>query len=191
MRVKRIRLPEKYLRNLSWIRESPKNNGIVRAIVIRPSKNKRKELQICELSPEMGVHGDNWATESWLKLEDGNPHPDVQVTMMNSRVIELLARNRLSWKLSGDQLFIDFDVSRENLYPGQRLHIGTTTLEITDQKHTGCRKFSERFSADALKFVNSPEGKQLRLRGIYAKIVKGGSIAVGDKIRKTYQIPNS
>ena len=166
MNSKRNTSPEESIHRNAWIRESPKNDGVVRAIVVRPFRNERKELQKCDLSPEMGVHGDSWSTECWLKLEDGSPHPDVQVTMMNTRIIELLAQDRSRWKLSGDQLSMDFDVSRENLGVGQRLQLGTTILEITDREHSGCRKFSERFGVDALKFVNSPEGRQLRLRGI-------------------------
>ena len=175
---------EEYRQRRDWIRESPKDNGVVRAIVVRPITNEREELQKCELSPEMGVHGDNWSTECWLKLEDGSPHPDVQVAMMNARVIELLTQDRSRWQLSGDQLFIDFDLSRENVVTGQRLQLGTAALEITDREHSGCGKFSNRFGIDALKFVNSPQGRQLRLRGIYAKIVKRGNIAVGDRVKK-------
>jgi MOSC domain-containing protein YiiM len=50
--------------------------------------------------------------------------------------------------------------------------------------HTGCKKFSSRFGVEAMKFVNSPEGKQLHLRGINAKVIQAGAIQVGDVVEK-------
>jgi len=37
---------------------------------------------------------------------------------------------------------------------------------------------------DAMKFVNSPEGRLLHLRGINARVVVPGRIQTGDRIRK-------
>ena len=175
---------EDFQKGLSWVRKSPQNRGIVKAIVIRPSTNSRKELQSCGFSPEMGVQGDYWSRNCWLKQQDGSPHPNVQVAMMNVRVIDLLTQERSLWKLAGDQLYIDFDLSKGNVSAGQRLKIGTVVLEITGRSHTGCKKFSDRFGSDALKFVNSSEGNRLRLRGIYAKIVRSGLISVGNYIQR-------
>jgi MOSC domain-containing protein YiiM len=103
---------------------------------------------------------------------------------MNSRVIQLIAQDRSRWPLAGDQVFVDFDISHDNLQPGQRLAIGTAVLEITELPHNGCDKFTERFGHDAIRFVNSPEGRQLRRRGIYARVVQRGTICAGDKISK-------
>jgi MOSC domain-containing protein YiiM len=41
-----------------------------------------------------------------------------------------------------------------------------------------------RFGPDATKFVNSPIGRQLQLRGINAKVVRAGVIRVGDAVKK-------
>ena len=49
--------------------------------------------------------------------------------------------------------------------------------------HTGCGKFVRRFGVDAMKFVNSPVGRELNLRGVNAKVVRGGVVAQGDAIR--------
>jgi MOSC domain-containing protein YiiM len=87
-------------------------------------------------------------------------------------------------QLAGDQLFLDLDLSKENLPPGTRLAIGSAVIEVTPQLHTGCKKFVARFGLDAMKFVNSPVGKQLCLRGINAKVVQPGVIRVGDEVRK-------
>jgi MOSC domain-containing protein YiiM len=103
---------------------------------------------------------------------------------MNARTIALLAQTRDRWALAGDQLFIDFDLSEDNLPPGTRLALGSSVIEVTAQPHTGCAKFVERFGADAMHFVNSPTGKSLRLRGLNAKVVRAGRIRVGDTVTK-------
>ena len=166
------------------ILESPKDGGILEAIVIRPRTNERVSLSECEISPELGVHGDNWAQGCWKSLPDGRPHPDVQVTIMNSRTIALVAQDRERWQLAGDNLFVDFDLSEDNLRCGQQLRIGSAILEITAEPHSACRKFSQRFGSDSARFINSSDWAKLRLRGVYARIVKAGLIHVGDKIRK-------
>jgi hypothetical protein len=169
---------------LPLIGMSPTDEGQLRGIVIRPVTDERVSLAQCELSPELGVHGDNWALGCWMSLPDGRPHPDVQVAIMNARAIELIAQEPQRWALAGDNLFADLDLSTENLPVGQRVAVGTVVLEITAVPHNGCRKFAARFGPDAVKFVNSAEGKRLHLRGIYARIVQPGVVHVGDSIVK-------
>lgn len=169
---------------LAEIRQSPSDEGLLKAIVIRPGSGERDSLAHCEISAELGVHGDRWATGCWMSLPDGSPHPDVQVTITNTRAIDLIAREQARWPLAGDNLYADFDLSCHNLKTGQRLVVGSAVLEITEIAHNGCKKFAERFGSDALKFVNSDVGKELHLRGIYAKIVQAGVISVGDVIVK-------
>ncbi len=172
------------LDGLIEVRKSPSDNGVLEAIVIRPDVEKRLSLQQCRLSPEGGTEGNSWAQGCWMKLPDGSPHPDVQICIMNSRMIQLVAGARSRWELAGDNLFVDLDLSRDNLQPGQRLSIGDCVIEITEQSHNGCGKFSRRFGSGALKVVNSPTGKQQRLRGIYAKVIKTGDVRVGDSIKR-------
>jgi MOSC domain-containing protein YiiM len=169
---------------LSDILLSPQDRGTLRAIVIRPEVDARASLQHCELSPEGGVHGDNWAKGCWMSLPDGRPHPDVQVTIMNARTIALIAQDEARWPLAGDNLVVDLDLSGENLPPGTRLSVGSALLEITAVPHKGCRKFADRYGVDATRFVNSRDGLRLHLRGIYARIVEPGVVAVGDAVEK-------
>lgn len=169
---------------LDEIAETPRDRGRLEAIVLRPAKNERKPVNSVELSPEEGVKGDHWAKGCWKSLSDGSPHPDVQICMMNARVIRLLAGDKANWPPAGDQLFVDLDLSRSNLAAGQRLSLGGTILEITDVPHNGCSKFIERYGRDATQFVNSKIGKENRFRGIYAKVIEAGTISVGDVIRK-------
>ncbi len=169
---------------LAQIRQSPADQGELRAIVIRPATNQRKTLLACELSPQGGAHGDSWANGCWKSLTDGSPHPDVQIAIMNARAIDLIARSQERWSLAGDNLFIDLDLSDDNLPAGQRLAVGSAVIEITNEPHNGCRKFRQRYGSDAVKFVNSRIGKSLHLRGVYAKVVTAGVVQVGDIVKK-------
>ena len=164
--------------------QSPKDNGILKMIVQRPCEDGREIVYEAELHLTNGLVGDNWKTRGNRHMPDGSANPDAQITVMNARTIDLLAQNEARWPLAGDQLYADLDLSADNLPPGTRLSIGTAVIEVTDQPHTGCSKFSTRFGVDALKFVNSPEGKQLHLRGINTRVIQPGTIHAGDVIRK-------
>ncbi|NOS70832.1 MAG: MOSC domain-containing protein, partial [Verrucomicrobia bacterium] len=131
-----------------------------------------------------GLVGDNWKERGSRSTPDGSANPEMQLNIMNARVIELLAQSKERWALAGDQLFVDFDLSESNVPPGTRLAIGSAVIEVTAPPHTGCKKFSARFGPDAMKFVNAPEGKELHLRGINAKVVQPAIIRTGDSVKK-------
>jgi MOSC domain-containing protein YiiM len=169
---------------LDHIRNAPRDTGVLTLIVRRPQVDAREVLAEGELSLTEGLVGDGWRLRSSSRTTDGGPHPDMQLNLMNARVIEAIAGSMTRWPLAGDQLFVDFDLSREQLPPGTRLSIGEAVIEVTDQPHTGCGKFSARFGLDALKWVNSPEGRALGLRGVNAKVVTPGRIRAGDAIRR-------
>ena len=169
---------------LPHILQAPKNQGTLKMIVCRPAENERKVLQKAELSLTFGLVGDNWHVRPSSRTSDGSPHPDKQLNIMNARAIALIAQTEDRWQWAGDQLYIDFDLSDNNLPPGSRIAIGTAVVEVTALPHNGCKKFTERYGIDAVKFVNSPIGKQLHLRGINAKVVKAGIIRQGDVVQK-------
>lgn len=168
---------------LDQVARSPKDAGVLELIVRRPDVNKRETLAEGLLDPGEGLVGDNWRLRGSSLTSDGSAHPDMQINIMNSRVIALVAGEKDRWQLAGDQLFVDLDLSEDNLPPRSRLALGTAVLEVTAQPHTGCRKFMTRFGLEALQFVNSPLGKDLRLRGINARVVQPGVIRVGDLAR--------
>lgn len=169
---------------LDEIRRSPKDEGALELIVRRPSVGERESLAEGELDVAQGLVGDTWSTRGSRRSKDGLAHPEMQINVMNSRVIALVAQERERWHLAGDQLFVDLDLSVENLPPGTRLAVGSAVIEVTPEPHTGCQKFVSRFGVDAMKFVNSPLGRQLNLRGINAKVVQPGVIRVRDVAKK-------
>jgi hypothetical protein len=169
---------------LERIRQSPRDAGVLKLIVRRPKTGTREILQEGQLDLIDGLVGDNWRTRGSFLTADGAAHPDMQLNVMNSRVIDLVAQQPDRWSLAGDQLFVDLDLSEKNLPAGTQLALGSAIIEVTKQPHTGCAKFVERFGVDAVKFVNSDEGKQLHLRGINARVVLPGAIRVGDTIKK-------
>lgn len=175
---------EELAAGLNHIRQSPPDAGVLELIVRRPAVDEREVLTEAALDLRVGLVGDTWEARASSRTPDGSPHHEMQLTLMNARVVALLAQTRERWPLAGDQLYVDLDLSLANLPPGTRLRIGTAIVEVTAQPHTGCAKFAARFGHDALVFVNAPPRKDLRLRGLNAKIVQPGAIQVGDRVTK-------
>ena len=169
---------------LDEIQRAPKDEGVLALIVRRPGVNDREILTEGELHLDEGLVGDSWKRRRSSSTPDGSPNPEMQLNIMNARVIALVAPDRNRWQLAGDQLFLDMDLSAENLPAGARLSLGAAVIEVTAPPHLGCQKFVARFGLEAMRFVNSPLGKQLHLRGINAKVVQAGTIRVGDVARK-------
>jgi hypothetical protein len=169
---------------LGHIRQSPKDKGPLELIVCRPQSGERKILEEATLDIIHGLIGDNWHSRGSKSMPDGSANPEMQITIMNSRCVALLAQERERWSLAGDQLFIDLDLSLENSPPGTRFSLGSAMIEITPPPHTGCKKFVARFGEDAMRFVNSPLGRSLNLRGVNARICQPGTVKVGDRAHK-------
>jgi hypothetical protein len=169
---------------LDEVRGAPHDNGVVELIVRRPVEDERELLVEATLDPVVGLVGDLWPTRGSSRMPDGSAHPGMQLTLMNSRAAALIAGERERWPLAGDQLYVDFDLSGDNLPPGTRLAVGTAVVEVSDQPHTGCTKFAARFGRDALRFVNSEAGRALNLRGINTQIVEAGVVRIGDALAK-------
>ena len=169
---------------LDEIRRSPADDGVLEMIVRRPQVGQREIVPAGQLDLTQGLLGDDWLIRGCRTTPDGSADPDCQVTLMNSRAIALLAQAKDRWALAGDQLYVDMDLSQTNLPPGTGLAVGGALVVVTDEPHTGCRQFAARFGNSAVKFVNSHVGKQLRLRGINAKVVRPGAVRVGDTVKK-------
>lgn len=169
------RLPE--LRRLGT------EEGTLELIVIRPSEGERETPATTELSIEEGLVGDRWEAHVGA---DGRVQRENQLTIASTRLLGLIA-DPDRWPLAGDNLLVDMGLDRETLPAGSRLAIGdTVVVQISEEPHTGCAKFSARFGSDALKFVNSAEGRELRLRGVNAHVIVPGSISTGDVVRRIW-----
>ncbi|HEX4906642.1 MAG TPA: MOSC domain-containing protein [Acidimicrobiales bacterium] len=162
---------------LAHIRRSPADVGTLDMIVRRPSVGTREVVEVAELDTVVGLVGDSWATRERVD-------PEAQLNVMNARMAALLAPDEHGRALAGDQLYLDIDFTEANLPAGTRLQIGDAVIEITAKPHTGCKKFAARFGAEMTRFVNTGEGKRLRLRGVCAKVVRGGAIRRGDTVTK-------
>jgi MOSC domain len=170
---------------LAEVLASPIDAGKLMAIFVRPVTNERRTLDSAELTPDGGIAGDRWASDSYYRLKNGRSDPRCQVSIMNGRFLRQVAGDDSDMCLAGDNLIVDLDLSEANLPAGSQLSIGREVIiEITDLNHTGCSKFARRYGAEAKKFANNKQGTALHLRGRYARIVRGGTIRVGDKVRK-------
>ena len=178
------RTPEELEASLSNIRQAPADNGTLELIVRRPAVDEREVLDSGTLSLEEGLVGDTWNQRGSSKSPDGGPLLDAQLNIMNARAAAAVAGPINRWALAGDQLYIDLDISTETLPPGTRLALGEAVIEVTAEPHTGCGKFSSRFGLDALRFVNSPTGRALNLRGINARVIHPGPIHTGDQVTR-------
>ena len=138
----------------------------------------------CELNLQAGLVGDNWSTRGDKHTDNGSADKGRQLTLMNARAISAITESEERWPEAGDQFFVDFDLSQENLPHGTHLSLGQAVIEVTALPHLGCRKFGKRFGKEANTFVNSAVGKMLNLRGINATVIKPGVVNQGDVIRK-------
>jgi hypothetical protein len=169
---------------LTEVAAAPKEEGTLALIVRRPDIDEREVLETGELSLAEGLVGDSWRARALARSDGESPNPETQLNVMNARFTALIAGSDDRWKLAGDQLYLDFDISEENLPIGSKVAIGEAVIEVTAVPHTGCQKFSARFGLEARKFANSETGKAFRLRGLNARVVVPGAIRRGDKVRK-------
>lgn len=182
--------PEELEAGLDEIRQAPADDGELVLIVARPDIGERRVIDQGELTAEFGLVGDNWLAKGSGHTEDGRAAPDKQITVMNIRATDLVAVTRDRVPLAGDQLYVDLDLSIENLPAGSQLHIGDAVLEVSEAPHLGCEKFVARFGAEAMRFVNGRVGRSLRLRGLNARVVTAGTVRVGDRVRVTRHAPD-
>jgi MOSC domain-containing protein YiiM len=170
---------------LGQIRDSPRDGGKIVLVVRRPAVGVRELLAEAMLDPVAGLAGDNWLARGSTSMPEGSADPQRQVTVMNARVAELVAGRKDRMPLAGDQLYVDLDLSVDNLPAGSMLAVGQAMLQVSDAPHLGCAKFVERFGAEAMRFVNSRVGRQLRLRGMNTRVVQPGIVRPGDIVTRS------
>ncbi len=169
--------------HLPALRSLGSEEGTLEHIVVRPSEGERDLPETAELTIEEGLVGDRWEPRYDV---NGAPLRETQLTIASTHLLKLIAEPE-RWPLSGDNLLVDIGLDMESLPVGSRLAIGDTVIvQISEVPHTGCAKFSARFGSDALKFINSPEGRELRLRGVNAHVIVPGTVSTGDTVRRIW-----
>ena len=169
---------------LERIREAPADCGTIELIVRRPAVDAREVLSEARVSTDEGIEGDTWNQRSSPTSADGGPHPDAQLTIMSARAAAAVIGPLERWPLAGDQIYADLDISHETLPAGTRLRLGDAIVEVTTKPHRGCAKFAARFGRDALRFVNTGEGRDLRMRGVNCRVVQPGTVRIGDTVTR-------
>ena len=135
----------------------------------------------------LGLVGDTWTERGSSRSADGGPHPRMQLNVMSYPMAAFLAIDASRVPMAGDQLYLDLDLSHDNLPVGSHLLFGdpddpASVIEVTEEPHTGCKKFVARFGAAGMRFVNGPIGRPLRLRGLNAVVVQAGEVRPGDRV---------
>ena len=184
------RTPEELQEFVPQLLAAPRDGGTLELVVRRPGAGEREVLDEGELDLAVGLVGDSWLQRGSSRTADGTAHPEMQLNVMSARMVAFLAGDPSRRALAGDQLYLDLDLSHENLPAGSRLTIGDPTvrgavIEVTEAPHTGCAKFVERFGAEAMRFVNGTVGRPLRLRGLNARVVVAGRVRPGDPVHVT------
>lgn len=170
---------------LDHLREAPTEVGKLALVVRRPAAGERELLDEGVIDEADGLVGDNWLSRATSRAVAAGRHLDAQLTVMSSRMVGLIADDPAEQALAGDQLYVDLDLSHENLPAGTRLAIGdTAVIEVTAKPHNGCKKFLKHFGEEVVQFVNSDLGQAMRLRGLNARVVTGGVVRPGDVVRK-------
>lgn len=167
-----------------WVLDAPKDNAPILTLCVRPEEGKREFVRTIEFDPQKGIIGDRWLHKTWMYLSDGSPDPRIQVCILGSRVLQLIRTEGSSMIYPGDNIIADMDFSEENLPVGQELQIGSAILEVSDVFNTACSKWNERHGNDSLKWINLPENKPKRFRGVLAKITHAGTATLNDVIKK-------
>lgn len=169
---------------LPHILAAPKDGAAISMLCLRPDYGERRFVDRIEVTPEGGIPGERWATKPWLKLDDGSPDPRIQVCILQSRVLDLVWRDRENTPHPGDTFIVDMDLSEANLPAGQLLQVGTSVLKVSTAFNDACVKWKVRYGQDAKDWVTAPGHPELRLRGILCSVEQAGAFRTGDFLRK-------
>lgn len=169
---------------LPHVLAAPKDAAPVQQLCLRPARGQRSFPQSVRLTRAEGVPGERWLTEPWLRLPDNSPDPDIQVSILPARVLDLVWQHGDAAPHPGDTMVADMDMSVANLPPGTLLQAGTAVLRVSHQFNDACVKWKARYGTDAKDWITAPGHPDLRLRGILCAVVQDGDVRLGDALKR-------
>jgi hypothetical protein len=169
---------------LPHVLAAPKEVTTIRQLCFRPARNERRFPESLTLTCAAGVPGERWLTEPWLRLADGAPDPDIQISILPARVLDLVWQPGDAAPHPGDTIVADLDTSIANLPPGTLLCAGTAIVRVSGVLNDGCVKWKARYGTAAKDWITAPGHPDLRLRGILCAVVQDGEVRVGDRLYK-------
>lgn len=167
---------------LPGVLAAPKDSTLIDHLTFRPGYGRRQHPDRLRLTVAEGVPGERWLTAPWLKLPDGRPDPDIQVSILPLRVMDLVWQDR-SQPHPGDTIVADLDCGLANLPPGTVLQAGTARLRVSSVFNDACVKWKVRYGQAAKDWITAPGHPDLRLRGILCAVVQDGDVQRGDTLR--------
>ena len=168
---------------LPHILSAPKTDAPIASLCFRPAMNQRQFPATLTLTQAAGVPGERWLTLPWLRLADGSPDPDIQVSILPQRVLDLVWRDRVGTPHPGDTIVADLDCSMASLPPGTMIRAGSAVLRVSGLFNEGCVKWKVRYGADARAFNDAPGHPELRLRGVLCAVVQDGAVSLTDRLQ--------
>lgn len=176
-----ITLPE-LTAALPHVLSAPKTDAPIHSLCFRPGFNERSFPNHLRLTVAEGVPGERWLTQPWLRLPDGRPDPRIQVSILPTRVMDLVWQDR-SQPHPGDTIVADLDMTEANLPAGTLIQAGTAVLRASDEFNNGCVKWKARYGADAKSWIELPGHPALRLRGVLCEVVQDGEVTLTDRLQ--------
>ncbi len=159
---------------LAALPKAPADVGTIDLLVARGDNGERALPESALLTIDGGLTGDRWARQQKYG-------PGYQLATTQTGFARVVA-NGQSLALHGDNLFLDLDLSRANLPAGSILQLGGAVTSVTEIAHNGCKKWVQRFGLPAMQLNMTPEFQQMRLRGLYLRVVEAGVVNVGDRV---------
>ncbi len=163
---------------------APKDNAPIEQLCLRPNFGERNFVDKLQLTRKFGIPGERWNYAPWLKHEDGSADPRIQISILGTRTLDLVWRDRKNTLHPGDSFMADMDFSQTNMPVGTLLNIGSATVRVTDKFNDACVKWKVRYGTDAKDWIVRPENIKHRLRGVLCEVVKDGWVETGDLIKK-------
>jgi hypothetical protein len=157
---------------IARLEPAPRDQGRVVLLVARGPNGERTLHTEALLTENGGMPGDRWVSQDKYG-------PEYQLATMRADFARVIA-NGQPLELHGDNLFLELDLSSENLPTGSLVRLGQALLRVTPQAHNGCKKWVQRFGLAPMQMNLDPAHRRVHLRGIYFQVVEAGRVRPGD-----------